>query len=326
DAGGTWAGGVGALRPSAGPDDLAYAVYTSGSTGRPKGVGVAHRTLWHLARWQLAASPPAVASGCTLQLSSPSFDVSLQEMLVTWSGGGTLVTTPAETRRDAGMLARDLARYRIERLFLPFVALRHLAEHLCGREAPPPALREVITAGERLQVTPEIRELFGRLGKCRLRNQYGPSEAHVVTEHVLDPDPAAWPVLPPVGRVVAGAAAHVVAPALDPAGLGTPGEVVLGGRAVGAGYLGRPGLTAERFVPDPFGAAHGGRLYRTGDLGRWLPSGEIEFLGRLDHQVKLRGYRIEPGEIEAVLTSYDEVAAAAVVLCAAGSDDRRLVA
>ncbi len=305
-------------------------VYTSGSTGRPKGVAVPHRTLRHLLSWQLRATGAEVASGATLRFASPSFDVSLQETLLTWAGGGTLVLPARGARRDVERLVRELETQRIERLFLPYVALQHLADQLdrAGEAAPLPALREVVTAGERLQVTPAIRGLFGRMrGRCTLRNQYGPSEAHVVTEHVLGAcGTDRWPDLPPIGRPVAGARVHVVDRALLPVPAGVAGEIVLGGPAVGLGYPHRPRGTAERFVPDPFGSARGARLYRTGDLAKALPGGEVDFLGRIDHQVKLRGYRIEPGEIESVLRRHPGVRDAAVSVVATGSDDARLAA
>ncbi|HEX3532039.1 MAG TPA: amino acid adenylation domain-containing protein [Thermoanaerobaculia bacterium] len=298
------------------PEQLAYVIYTSGSTGRPKGIALPHRVLLNLVTWQIAASPAPAAR--TLQFAAPSFDVSLQEMLATWCAGGTLVAAPEEARRDVSLLARLLREQRIERLFLPFVALRQLAEQVAEQAAEPPlSLREVITAGERLQVTPQIRSFFHNLPACTLRNQYGPSETHVVSEQILTGDPASWPTLPPIGRPITNLRAYLLDGACQPVPVGTPGELLLGGQGLARGYVGHPDWTAERFVPNGFPGvsadAPGERLYRTGDLARLRPDGEIEFLGRIDHQVKIRGFRVEPEEIEAALQAHPAVRASAVV-------------
>ncbi|HEY2738781.1 MAG TPA: amino acid adenylation domain-containing protein, partial [Thermoanaerobaculia bacterium] len=294
------------------PEQLAYVIYTSGSTGRPKGIGLPHRVLRNLVAWQIAASPDPAAR--TLQFAAPSFDVSLQEMLVTWCAGGTLVAAPEEARRDPSLLVRLLRKQRIERLFLPFVALRQLAEQVSEQAAElPVSLREVITAGERLQVTPQIRSFFQNLPACTLRNHYGPSETHVATEQILTGDSASWPTLPPIGRPIANTRAFLLDGAFLPVPVGTPGELLLGGQNLARGYIGRADWTAERFVPDGVSEEPGARLYRTGDLVRLRPDGAIEFLGRIDHQVKIRGFRVEPEEIEAALQAHPAVRESAVV-------------
>jgi acyl-coenzyme A synthetase/AMP-(fatty) acid ligase len=267
----------------------------------------------------------------TLQFSSPSFDVSLQEILSTWCGGGTLVLSSEEDRRDPERLARRLAEAEIDRLFLPFVALQQLAGALARPDVPVPArLRRVITAGEQLQVTPQIVEAFRRLsaatGGTALHNHYGPSETHVMTELVLSGDPGRWPARPSIGRPIAGTSAYVLDHTLQPVPLGVSGELALGGACPARGYLGRPGQTAEKFIPDPWSGVPGARLYRSGDLARLLPDGTIEFLGRIDHQVKIRGYRIELGEIEAVLAAHPQVRECAVAVREDRPEDRRLVA
>src|SRR6185369_15581568 len=197
------------------------------------------------------------------------------------------------------------------------VALRQLAEQVSEQAAElPMSLREVITAGERLQVTPQLRSFFHNLPACTLRNQYGPSETHVATEHILTGDPASWPVLPAIGRPIANTHAYllgVLDGALRPVPVGTPGELLLGGQGLARGYVGRPDWTAERFVPDGVSSESGARLYRTGDLTRLRPDGQIEFLGRIDHQVKIRGFRVEPEEIEAALQAHPAVRESAVV-------------
>ncbi len=311
---GRGAGGEGVL------DQTAYILYTSGSTGRPKGVALHHAALANLIAWQLAATP---GPWRTLQFTSLSFDVSFQEIFSTWAAGGALVLVSEETRRDPAALWQRLREERIERLFLPFAALQGLAEAARAERELPASLREVITAGEQLRITPAIVELFTRLG-ARLHNQYGPSETHVATALTLDQDPAAWPLLPPIGQPIDGDRVLILDRDGRPAPIGAPGEIFLGGVGVARGYFERPDLTAERFVPE--GALGGARLYRTGDLGRWRPDGRIEFLGRADAQVKIRGFRVEPGEVEAALSSLPGVRSAAVVAREDRPGDRRLIA
>jgi amino acid adenylation domain-containing protein/non-ribosomal peptide synthase protein (TIGR01720 family) len=290
---------------------LAYALYTSGSTGRPKGVAVSHRVLRNLIDWQISQG---VAQGPrrTLQFSPWSFDVCMQEVFSTLGAGGTLVLVPEEWRADGPRLWRLIEERGIERLFLPFVALELLAE-----SAPPgdlaPSLREIATAGEQLRVTPAVAGLFARLPGCALVNHYGPTETHVATFFPLAGPPTAWPALPPVGHAIAGGRVAILDPWLRPVPVGVAGEICIGGAIVGRGYLGRPELTAGRFVPDPTAppTEPGSRIYLTGDLGRLRGDGEIEFLGRRDGQVKVRGVRVELGEVEAVLAAHPAVLQAA---------------
>ncbi|HZF07810.1 MAG TPA: amino acid adenylation domain-containing protein, partial [Thermoanaerobaculia bacterium] len=310
---------------SALPENAAYVLFTSGSTGRPKGVALPHRGLLNLIAWQLRTTPQPAR---TLQLAPASFDVSFQEILSTLGGGGMLVLLDEETRRDPHALLRLLDRERVERLFLPMTALQQLAQASTSAGFAPGALREVLTAGERLQVTAEVAALFLSLPGCTLHNQYGPTESHVVTAETLGGDASAWPAAPPIGRPLDNVAIHVLDGEMAQLPSGVPGELYIGGMALARGYLDRPELTAERFVPDPFGGpgAWGGRLYRTGDRARFRAGGEIEYLGRVDQQVKLRGYRIEPGEIEAVLAGCSGVREAAVTVREDRPGDPRLVA
>ncbi|HEU0078084.1 MAG TPA: amino acid adenylation domain-containing protein, partial [Longimicrobiaceae bacterium] len=309
----------------AGPDDLLYVIFTSGSTGRPKGVGVPHRTLANLLAWQHAR--PAYATGArTLQFSTLSFDASFQEMLSTWTTGGTLVLLPDEVQKDATRWVPLLREARIERLFCPFVALRQMAELVDDGAPLPHSLREVLPAGEQLQVPPAVVRLFERLPGCRVHNLYGPTETHVVTAHTLEGPPSAWPALPPIGGPVWTTQLHVLDRSLGPVPVGVPGELYIGGHSLARGYLGRPDLTADRFVPDPFSPVPGARLYRSGDLCRRRPDGILEFLGRADDQVKVRGFRVEPGEVEAVLARHPAVRGAVVTARADAGSGRRLVA
>ncbi|HEY0513939.1 MAG TPA: non-ribosomal peptide synthase/polyketide synthase, partial [Thermoanaerobaculia bacterium] len=308
----------------AGPLDPAYLIYTSGSTGWPKGVAMTHGALANLIEFHLGHVTGAEAR--TLQFTPLSFDVCFQEMFSTWAVGGTLVLISDEDRRDPEALLEILERERISRLFLPFVALHHLAEAGERRGARPSHLRRVITAGEQLRASDAIVGWFRRLESCALENHYGPSETHAATAFPLPLDPGCWTPLPPIGRPILNSRIYLLDPHLQPVPIGVPGEIFLGGAQVARGYLGRPELTAERFVPDPLGGRVGERLYRTGDLARYLADGNVEFLGRIDLQVKVRGFRIELGEIEAILTDYPGVRQAAVLAREDGSGGRRLVA
>ncbi|MEA2563442.1 MAG: hypothetical protein QOH06_4946 [Acidobacteriota bacterium] len=305
------------------PDNLCYVVYTSGSTGRPKGVAMTHAAITAMLLWQQRTS--SAKAGRTLQFTSLSFDVSFQEIFSTWWAGGTLVLVSEDVRRDPPALARLLAEQRIERLFLPFVALQQLA--MAG--PLPSSLREVMSAGEQLYVTPQVAELFSRLPGAELHNHYGPSETHAVTWLDLQGDPARWPERPPIGIPLDHARVFLLDVNLQPVPVGVAGEVWVGGAGLARGYLGRPRLTAERFLPDPFhwaeGWKPGDRLYRTGDLARRRPDGVFEFLGRRDSQVKIRGHRIELFEVETALARHPAVQQAAAAVRGETSGGRRLV-
>jgi len=292
------------------PDDLAYVIYTSGSTGRPKGVAMTHGPLASLVEWQIARS--ALPEGApTLQFASLSFDVSFQEIFSTLGGGGILVIITEEQRRDPRLLWKVIEQANVRRLFVPYVALQQLAEAAGSLDELSTSLSEVVTAGEQLQITPQIAALFERLGAA-LYNQYGPTESHVVTEFALHGDAKGWPARPPIGRPTPNATIQILDSQGQPCPIGIPGEIYIGGSALARGYLDRPDLTAERFVADPQ-STKGGRLYRTGDRGHYLPGGDIQFLGRIDDQVKIRGYRIEPAEVEVVLRTHPSVHEAVVV-------------
>jgi amino acid adenylation domain-containing protein/FkbM family methyltransferase len=272
---------------------------------------MSHRAISNLLSFQRRDSEAAGALR-TLQFASLSFDVSFQEIFSTLTAGGEIVLVGEEERRDPSRLLRRIAQARVERLFVPFVALNQLAETAQEENLHPPSLREINTAGEQLKITRSIRDFFARLSSCRLVNHYGPSETHLVTTFELEGNPAGWPELPSIGRPIANAPVYLldVDAGLVPAGV--PGELCVGGAGLARGYHGRPDLTAERFVPDPFSTEPGARLYRTGDVARFREGGNLEFLGRLDLQVKVRGYRVEPGEIEAALCRHPAVRQAIV--------------
>ncbi|OLE00768.1 MAG: hypothetical protein AUI36_44295 [Cyanobacteria bacterium 13_1_40CM_2_61_4] len=301
--------------------NLTYVIYTSGSTGWPKGVALPHRALANLISWQLDQS---FTPARTLQFASLSFDVSFQEMFSTWCSGGTLLLVPDELRRDAPSLLRFLDLQKVERIFLPFVYLQHLAEAFSDNGARLEHLREIITAGEQLEITPQIAHLCNSLQRGALHNHYGPSESHVVTAYTLTGKPKDWPRLPPIGRPIANTQIYVLDQSGQPTPIGVAGELCIGGTNLARGYLNQPELTAEKFVANPFSDEAAARIYRTGDAARFTVDGNIEFLGRIDNQIKIRGYRIELGEIEATLAAHAAVREA-VVAVQEDAGNRRLL-
>jgi Non-ribosomal peptide synthetase modules and related proteins len=261
----------------------------------------------------------------TLQFASLSFDVAFQDIFSTLCEGGTLLLITEQERQDAEKLLAVIEKEKVERIFLPFVALQHIAEVVEDQSILPTTLKEIITAGEQLQITPAIKNLFNRLEGAYLENQYGPTESHVATAYRLTGPIEEWPALPPIGRPIANTQIYILGDQMQEIPVGVIGELYIGGVPLARGYLNRPDLAAEKFMPDPFSRRPGGRLYRTGDSARWLPDGNIKFLGRKDHQVKIRGFRIEPSEIEDVLIQHRAVREAVVTVNDARSG-KRLVA
>jgi len=307
------------------PDNTAYVLFTSGSTGQPKGVAMKLRALMNLIQWQKKI-PGLEVPARTLQFAPISFDVSFQELFTTWSTAGTLVMISDEMRLNAIRLLEFIRDKNIQRLFLPFIALQHLAEVAVNGKIYPQNLTQVITAGEQLQITPQIREFFSQIKGCRLHNHYGPTETHVVTAFTLPQNPNDWPLLPPIGKPVDHTHVYLLDEELEPSGIVSEGELWIAGEALASGYINAPELTSERFVKNPFDATGKSRLYRTGDLGRYLANGDIEYLGRADTQVKVRGYRIELGEVEVALAEVDGVSQAAVTVREDRPGDKRLIA
>jgi amino acid adenylation domain-containing protein len=305
------------------PEDPLYLIYTSGSTGRPKGVVMPHRPILNLVAWQARGSrlPPAAV---TLQYASLNFDVASQEIFSTLTSGGCLKLLDEHVRRDSPRLLALLHRERVSRVFLPPVALEQLASAAATKHVALDELREVIVAGDRLQITDSVRAWFAQLPHARLINQYGPTETHVVSAYTLAGAPATWPIHPPIGRPIDNVQLHVLDDRLAPVPPKVAGELYLGGSALALGYLGLPEDTRSRFIDDPF--EDGGRLYRTGDVCRYRGDGELEFIGRADHQIKLRGFRIEPGEIEVALKRHAGVDDAVVVKRRSRLGDDQLVA
>lgn len=307
------------------PDDPAYVLFTSGSTGLPKGVVMIHRALMNLVEWQNSRTNLGTAAR-TLQFAPVSFDVSFQEMFTTWSTGGTLVLIEDEMRLNAIKLLEFISKNKIERLFLPFIALQHLAEVAQNSNLKPDTLQDVITAGEQLQVTRHIRNFFSQLPHCKLHNHYGPTETHVVTALTLGTKPDEWPNLPSIGKPVSHTHIYLLGENLKPVPMGEPGEIYIAGSSLARGYVGRDDLTAERFLKNIFVDAPNARMYKTGDLGRYLPDGNIEYLGRTDNQVKVRGYRIELGEVEVALDAFPGISQVVATVREDEPGDKRLIA
>ena len=281
------------------PENLAYVIYTSGSTGRPKGTELTHAGLLNLVGWHRREYELVPTDRSTL-VASPAFDASVWEIWPPLASGASLHVPPEEVRVSPQDLLAWLAAEGITVCFLP----TPLAE-ACLESDPLPrlALRALLTGGDRLH--PVRREL-----PFRLINHYGPTESTVVA---TAEDVAAGEEAPSIGRPIDNLQAYVLDGKLQRVPAGVPGELHVGGVGLARGYLRRPDLTAEKLIPNPFAEGPGARMYRTGDVVRWRPDGRIEFLGRADHQIKIRGIRIELGEVEAVLGRHPAVRAAAVV-------------
>ncbi|QAT84764.1 non-ribosomal peptide synthase [Corallococcus coralloides] len=307
------ASGPGDTRPPAvGPGQVAYVIYTSGSTGRPKGVLIEHRAACTL----VAAEAPIYGVGPgsrMLQFANVSFDISVEEIFTALTSGATLCLAPADALAPGRPLQEHLREAAITVVSLtPAVLAATPSEDL-------PALRVVISGGESCPA-----ELVARWGAGRrFFNTYGPTEGTVVATLVecVTGDEA-----PPIGRPLEHVEVYVLDARLEPVPPGVHGELYLGGAGLARGYLDRPALTAERFIPHPFATAAGQRLYRTGDVVRFREDGQLAYLGRADTQVKVRGFRIEPGEVEAVVRGRPEVRDAAVLVREDAPGDKRLVA
>ncbi|WP_422770145.1 amino acid adenylation domain-containing protein [Plantactinospora sp. WMMC1484] len=299
-------------------EHLAYAIYTSGSTGRPKGVMISHAAIANRVDWavrQHGLGP----DDRILQKTALTFDAACWEFFAPLVSGGTVVLAPVGAEHDPAALVRAIQRHGVTVFQGVPSVLRLVADDPGWRDCT--SLRLLFSAGEPLHA-----ELCRRLTdglKVSLWNTYGPTECAIdVTAHPYDPALPTGPV--PIGRPLANLRVLVLDPNGDPVPVGVAGELHAGGVGVARGYLGRPDLTAEKFVPDPYGPP-GSRLYRTGDLVRWRADATLEYIGRLDHQVKVNGVRIEPGEVESALVAHPEVSAAVVLAVQTAEGGKRLV-
>jgi amino acid adenylation domain-containing protein/non-ribosomal peptide synthase protein (TIGR01720 family) len=295
------------------PDNLAYVIYTSGSTGRPKGVLCEHRGVGNtfLELGRVYGAGPGERN---LAYAPLFFDASVADIFTALCSGAELVLARRDEMLPGEELLRTLREQRITHLKIMPSALAVTPVE------PLPELRVIVTGGETL--AGELVKRWSAEGR-RFFNGYGATEAGIR----MTSSPYSWEGGdPPIGRAVANTQLYVLDARLEPVPVGVAGELYIGGVGVMRGYLGRPDLTAERFVPDPHRGVAGARLYRTGDVGRRRPDGEIDFLGRTDHQVKVRGYRVELGEIEAVLRTHEQVREAVVLLREDAPGQQRLVA
>ncbi|KAG0092958.1 hypothetical protein BGZ92_008022, partial [Podila epicladia] len=294
-------------------DHMAYVIYTSGSTGTPKGVMVAHQSVVNLTQAQQAYLAPH-SSSRVLQFTSISFDVSVPEIMAL-SHGASLYLPSDNIRRDRDSLWNYVEKYAITHAILP-PALLQDGKGLPSLNRP----LTLILTGE----APNALLLHNLAQQITIFNAYGPTEITVWASMWHRPHDFSSKAAP-IGRPIANTKFYLLDVHGQPVPVGAVGELYIGGAGVACGYLNRPELTAERFLPDPFNEDKGARMYKTGDLARYLPDGNLEFLGRNDHQIKIRGFRIEPGEIEARLIKHPQVREA-VVLALGEGGDKRLVA
>jgi amino acid adenylation domain-containing protein len=300
-------------------EDLAYVIYTLGSTGRPKGVQITHSNLLNLLYWHQQAFAVTAADRAT-QVASPAFDATGWELWPYLSIGASVWLTDEQTRVTPALLRDWLVSQSITISFLP----TSLAEQVMALEWPPlAALRYLLTGAD-------VLHLYHSTGlPFTLINNHGPTEATVVATSGIVPPREHAGVLPSIGRPIANTQIYLLDEHLRQVPVGEPGEIYIGGVGLAKGYLNQPELTAERFIAHPFSTQSGVRLYKTGDLARYLPDGQLAFIGRTDHQIKIRGYRIEPGEIVAVLNRHPGVQDSLVIESereGTGSDSKRLVA
>ena len=298
------------------PKNLAYVIYTSGSTGEPKGVEVTHENLLNLVSWHQEAFS-VVSKDRASQLAAVGFDAAVWEIWPYLTAGASLHIADAATRTEPEKLRDWLISRQITISFVPTI----MAERIMVLEWPSNApLRCMLTGADTLHHYPSTKLAF------ILVNNYGPTECTVVsTSGVINPNECTAQ-RPPIGKPIANTQVHIVDEHMRPVPTGKPGEICIGGAGVARGYRNHSALTHQKFVRDPFSATPEARLYKTGDLGRYLATGEIEFLGRIDDQIKIRGYRVEPNEIVNVLNKFDGIRGSAVVAQESCSGDSRLIA
>jgi amino acid adenylation domain-containing protein len=296
------------------PADVLYINYTSGSTGTPNGAMLSHDCLTNLINWQNENTPIDGSLSC-LQFTSINFCVSFQEIMGTLTPGGQLHLIGDLERQDIDYLMDFLSRHQIELLFLPFSYLNFLFNE-SGRWHRSFAhnLKHITTAGEQLKVTAGLKRFLDLNPGLKLHNHYGSTEMHVVTSYTLDASTAGKTPIPPAGKPISNISIYILDEHLGPVPVGVWGELFVKGSSEVLGYINNDDLTGEKLVYHPGLSEENNRLYRSGDIGRWHPDGNIELRGRKDFMVKVRGFRIEPGEIESKILSIDRVRECVVVV------------
>ena len=289
-------------------EDVLYTIYTSGTTGKPKGVLLKHKNMVNLVYHQYNTTDIDF-SGRVLQFTTLCFDVCYQEMFSTLLRGGQLHIIDETSKKDVSKLFGFIEKNGLETVFLPTSFFKFIINEEEYINVFPSCIKHLITAGEQLIITGLFKEYI-RNNDLVLHNHYGPSETHVVTTFSINGGEIAD--IPPIGKPICNTHIYIFDRNMNLQPIGIPGELYISGDNVGAGYLGKPALTDEKFLRDPFYPEN--RMYKTGDLARWLSNGNIEFLGRADHQVKIRGFRIELGEIEAVLLKHENIRETLVIV------------
>ena len=302
--------------------DLGYVIYTSGSTGKPKGVEMTRLALNNLIEWQLS-QPGFDKPTRTAQFSAYSFDVSFQEIFSTLCSGGCLYLLEGPTKKDFRSLLNFVIEHKIHRIFMPYIALLNLVQWANRLKQWPDSLQSVITAGEALLIDQNMKQFFEQTG-ATLFNQYGPSESHVVTQYQMGQDINLWELAPPIGSTINNTSIYLLDNGKVVSNSDIEAEIYITGQCLANGYINNPDETEKKFVYLDINNKRI-RAYRSGDIGKWNESGELIYCGRVDDQIKISGYRVEPAEIEARMLELPEIQAAAVTVQGSTTNNKTLV-
>jgi len=303
------------------PEDLLYIIYTSGSTGKPKGVMIEHKNMVNLVYFEYNNLNINFGTK-VMQFTTCCFDVCYQEIFSTLLRGGELNIINDEQKKNPYKLMSFVEKTGIEVLFLPTSYVKYMASENDMIDNLPNCVKCLITAGEQLIINDKLKKIITEKN-IDLHNHYGPSETHVVTTFFINAE-AGIQEIPPIGKPINNTRVYIMGNNNKLVPIGVTGEMYLAGDCVGRGYVNMPELTAKKFIKDPFVSNQ--RMYKTGDMGRWMPDGNIEFIGRSDHQIKIRGYRVELGEIESRLLGHKDVKEVVIVIKRDGSGDKYITA
>ena len=303
-------------------NNLGYVIYTSGSSGHPKGVMLGNKALTNLMNWHRGRIQE---QRNVLQFTTLNFDMSFLEIFSALSSGGVLTLISEQDRRDLLSFSKIIKKHHVQQLVITVPFLKGLVSAKLEKDYFN-SLKEIIIAGEQLVVSPAILSFFNQLSSCKLLNYYGPSETHVVTAYEFPQKTVDWPDHPPIGRVISNTKVLILDDEKQLVPIGVSGEIYIGGVSLAKGYMNKSDLTKEKFISDSWSDNPNARLYRTGDFGKYLPDGNIIFLGRKDEQVKIRGFRIELKEIELNLIKYPGIKEAIVIAKNDNYTDKRLEA